>query len=98
MAHGVLHSVSGLVIVAVPLYYYIRRASNAWSLVVSLGGITISIGGLALAAIAMGREILPLETVVYILHPVLFLSALMLAVGFYYSKALRGVSPHGGRQ
>ena len=68
-SHGVLHSASGLVIVLAPIYYYLKGLAGRAALLVSLGGVVISIGGLALAAIAMGREILPLDLVIFILHP-----------------------------
>ena len=94
-AEALLHGASGLIIIAVPAYYVAKRMSPASGLMVSLGGALISIGGLALAAIAAGKPILPLETVVYLLHPILFASALVMAVGLYASGGLgagRGVS------
>ena len=88
-SQGVLHSLSGLIIVLAPIYYAVRGLAPGYSILVSLGGLLISVGGLALAAIAVGSPILPLELVVFILHPILFLSALIMASGLYLSW-LRG--------
>ena len=76
-----LHSISGIIIVLLPIVYFVRKQTNAGVLLFSLGGITISIGGMALASLSAGKPILPLELVIQLLHPLLFLSAFLLALG-----------------
>ncbi len=89
-SEGVLHAVSGLLIVVLPLYYVYKRLSPASGILVSIGGLLISIGGVALATIAAGAPLLPPDLVIYILHPILFASAIVMAVGLYSSRALKG--------
>jgi len=79
----VLHSISGLIIVFLPLYYVVRKKTPSPFIITSLGGITIGIGGLALASIIAGKPLLPIDLVVQILHPILALSALLIAIGIY---------------
>ncbi|AGK61890.1 hypothetical protein Asulf_01924 [Archaeoglobus sulfaticallidus PM70-1] len=83
-----LHSVSGLIIVFLPLVFAVKRLAPASSIFVSIGGLLISIGGLALATLMAGKPLLPFETVVFILHPLLFLSAFVMAAGLYVSRGL----------
>lgn len=87
---GLVHTISGLVIVLIPLYYVYSRVLPSYAILVSTGGLLISIGGLGLALVAMGRPLIPLETIVYILHPVLFTSAFLMAAGFHLTRGLRG--------
>jgi hypothetical protein len=89
-SEGILHSASGLTIIAVPLYYVYKRLSPPAGVLVSIGGLLISVGGVALASIAAGSPILPPDLVISILHPVLFSSAIIMALGLYASRALRG--------
>ncbi|MEB3860438.1 MAG: hypothetical protein LRS43_04435 [Desulfurococcales archaeon] len=89
-SEGILHSVSGLVIIFMPLYYVYKKISPSISVLVSVGGLLISIGGVALASIAAGSPLLPPDLVISILHPVLFLSALTISLGLYTSRALKG--------
>ncbi len=88
-----LHSISGLVIVVLPLVFVAKKASPPSSILVSLGGLLISVGGLALATLMAGRPLLPFETVIYLLHPLLFLSVLIMALGLYVSGGL-GLEGH----
>lgn len=81
--HGVLHTISGLIIVFLPLIYIYRKIVNIGFITATLGGITIGIGGLALAALMAGKPILPLDLVIMLLHPLLFLSAFLFSIGIY---------------
>lgn len=83
-----VHSVSGIVIVFLPLIVAATRQVSAVAIIVSVGGLLISIGGLALATLMAGKPLLPFETVVFLLHPLLFLSAFVMAAGLYVSKGL----------
>jgi hypothetical protein len=78
-----LHSVSGIVVVLLPLLYLARKQAGPNILPFTFGGITISVGGVALASITAGRPILPLDLVIQLLHPLLFISAFLLALGVY---------------
>lgn len=82
--HATLHSISGLIIVFLPLLYVYKKTVNYGFLTMSLGGITIGIGGLALASIIAGKPILPMELVVQLLHPLLFISGFLLSLGIYF--------------
>jgi hypothetical protein len=81
-----LHSISGLIIILLPVVYFVRKQANAGILLFTVGGFTIAVGGMALAAISAGKPILPLELVVQLLHPLLFISAFLLASGIYTVK------------
>ena len=83
-----VHSISGLIIVFLPLILAARKQVSATAIVVSVGGLLISVGGLALATLMAGKPLLPFETVVFLLHPLLFLSAFVMAAGPYASKGL----------
>ncbi len=83
-----VHSVSGIVIVLLPLIFAATRQVSAAAIIVSVGGLLISLGGLALATLMAGKPLLPFETVVFLLHPLLFLSAFVMAAGLYVSKGL----------
>jgi len=83
-AQVALHAISGLIIVFLPIIeVLVRKEWHAYYLLFSLGGIVIGIGGLALASIVAGAPILPFELVVMLLHPLLFISAFLIALGIY---------------
>lgn len=81
-----LHVLSGLVIIILPIYYSFKNLLSKYAILISLGGITIGIGGMALATIIAGKPILPPDLVVQLLHPILSLSAILLAIGIYAVK------------
>lgn len=87
-SHGLLHGTAGLILVALPAYYYYKYKTSPWVLAASLGGLTISVGGVALALAAGGVE-WATQLVSVALYPVLILSALLLAAGFYASEGFR---------
>ncbi|RDD52896.1 MAG: hypothetical protein BA066_07260 [Candidatus Korarchaeota archaeon NZ13-K] len=86
-AEVTLHSVSGLIITFLPLVAVASRRAPAVTALMGVGGLLISIGGLALATLVMQKPLLPLETVLFLLHPLLFLSALLMSAGIYLRRA-----------
>lgn len=86
IAEVTLHSISGIIIIFLPLLMVIQRKAPATESLIGLGGLLISVGGLALATLIMQKPILPLETVLFLLHPLLFLSALLMSAGIYMRK------------
>jgi hypothetical protein len=78
----VIHSVAGLVIFLFPIYAVAKKLASAHFIGASLGGLTIGIGGVALASAAMARPILPLELVVALLPWILLLMVIFFAYGF----------------
>lgn len=83
LAEVTLHSVSGLIVTFLPFVMVARKSAPASASLIGLGGLLISIGGLALATLVMQRPLLPHDTVIFLLHPLLFLSALLMSVGIY---------------
>ncbi len=80
----VIHSIAGLIIIIFPIYGVIKKLYSWKIILVTIGGILIGIGGLALAALAMERPILPLETVLVLLPLILLLMSLLFFLGFYF--------------
>jgi len=85
-AEVILHSISGLIITFLPFIMIARGKAPLTAGLIGLGGLLISVGGLALAALVTQRPLLPLETVIFLLHPLLFLSAFLMAAGIYSCK------------
>jgi len=86
-AEVVLHSISGLIVTFLPLIMAAQRKAPAATSLIGLGGLLISIGGLALATLMVKRPLLPLETVIFLLHPLLFLSAFVMSAGIYLYRS-----------
>jgi hypothetical protein len=85
-AEVILHSVSGLIITFLPFIMVARRRAPPTESLIGLGGLLISIGGLALATLLAQKPLLPMETVIFLLHPLLFLSAFLMAAGIYLCR------------
>jgi hypothetical protein len=85
-AEVILHSVSGLIITFLPFIIVARRRAPPTESLIGLGGLLISIGGLALATLLAQKPLLPMETVIFLLHPLLFLSAFLMAAGIYLCR------------
>ncbi|AAL65038.1 hypothetical protein PAE3607 [Pyrobaculum aerophilum str. IM2] len=81
-AVSVVHSIAGLVIVILPIYAVLKKKLPPHFIGVSIGGVLIGIGGVALASAVMARPILPLETVVALLPWILLLMTVFYAYGF----------------
>ncbi len=86
VAVPVIHSIAGLVIFLFPIYAMMKKITPVHFIGVSLGGLTIGIGGIALASAAMARPILPLELVVALLPWILLLMSIFFAYGFLLSR------------
>ncbi len=87
VAEVMLHSISGLIVTFLPLIMTAQRKTPAATSLIGLGGLLISIGGLALATLMVKRPLLPLETVIFLLHPLLFLSAFVMSAGIYLYRS-----------
>jgi len=85
-AEVILHSVSGLIITFLPFIIVARRRAPPTESLIGLGGLLISIGGLALTTLLAQKPLLPMETVIFLLHPLLFLSAFLMAAGIYLCR------------
>ena len=78
------HTIAGLIIVFLPLYMVlVKKTWDSSYLLFTIGGIVIGIGGLALASVVASKPILPWDLVVLLLHPLLFISAFLIALGVY---------------
>jgi len=88
IAQVTLHATSGLIIVFLPLLYYFKGELHEDYLFFSIGGIVIGIGGLALATLIAGKPLLPFDLVVMLLHPLLFISAFLIALSVYLVQQL----------
>ncbi|MEW6568306.1 MAG: hypothetical protein AB1449_09115 [Chloroflexota bacterium] len=86
-----VHSVAGVLILSIPIWAVAGKKAPSGFLGVSLGGALIDLGGVALAFLKAGSQLLFLsETVVFtILAPLLLLMTLAFAWGFA-SKAKSG--------
>jgi len=86
VAVPVFHGVAGLIIFGLPLYKCLvtKDAVNGFGLV-SVGGLLIGIGGIALAFFKAGKPLLGIftgEFILAILAPLLFLMTLAFTWGF----------------
>ncbi|OQX64446.1 MAG: hypothetical protein DRI32_02310 [Chloroflexi bacterium] len=84
IAVPLFHGVAGLIIVGIPLFRCIKGEARKGYGLVAVGGILISLGGMALAFLKAGKQLLFFsETVVMaILAPLLLLMALAFTFGF----------------
>ncbi|HEY54640.1 MAG TPA: hypothetical protein G4N94_14425 [Caldilineae bacterium] len=80
----IVHAIAGLIIVIVPILAVTRKLAPGGFIFVSIGGILIDLGGIALAFLKLGKQFLFFsESVVFtILAPLLLLMALAFAWGF----------------
>lgn len=81
---AVVHSVAGLLIFVLPIWAVSQGKMPGGVAAVSVGGALIGLGGIALAALKSGGQLLFLnaEVVFIILAPLLFLMSLAFAWGF----------------
>jgi hypothetical protein len=84
----VIHSVAGLVIFLFPIYAVVKKLMPTHFMVVSLGGLTIDIGGVALASAVMAHPILPPELVAALLPWMLLLMVIFFAYGFALGRKI----------
>ncbi len=79
-----VHGIAGLTIVFLPLMAVTQGTAPGGFVLVSVGGVLIGLGGIALAFLKMGKQFLffSQEVVLTILAPLLFLMTLAYAWGF----------------
>ena len=84
IAVPVFHGVAGLIIVGLPLMRCIKGEAPKGFGLIGLGGILISLGGMALAFLNAGKQLLffSADVVMAILAPLLLLMTLAFAFGF----------------
>ncbi|MBC8453650.1 hypothetical protein H8D64_01185 [PVC group bacterium] len=83
IVYPVFHAIAGITIVILPLLAVKSGKVNSMFSLVALGGALISTGGVALAFLTAGKQLLffSQEVVLLILAPLLFLTALCFALG-----------------
>ncbi len=83
IVYPVFHSTAGMVVIATPVLAYKKGLVNLNFLLVALGGTLISAGGISMAFLSAGKQLLffSLEFVLMILAPLFFLTILMYSWG-----------------
>jgi len=86
----IVHSIAGLVIFGLPLVLVLQKKASAGFIGVTVGGALIGLGGIALAFLKTGRQLLffSAELVFAILAPLLLAMALAFAWGFVKKTGL----------
>ncbi len=84
VVYPLFHAIAGLTIVLVPIIEAAKKTVKGSFVWVAIGGIAISLGGMALAFLKAGKQLLffSQNVVMTILAPLLFLVALFFAIGF----------------
>ncbi len=84
VVYPVFHGIAGLTIVLVPIIEAAKKTVKGSFVWVAIGGILISLGGMALAFLKAGKQLLffSQNVVMTILAPLLFFVALFFAIGF----------------
>jgi len=93
IVYPVFHSVAALVVILTPILAYRRGLRNALFIMVSLGGTLISIGGISLAFLMAGKQLMffSQEIVLMIFAPLLFVTATLYFLGFKFGEDVGGV-------
>ncbi len=80
----IVHSVAGLLIVGLPLWAVMQKKARSGFIGVAIGGVLIGVGGIALAFLKLGSQLLFFSQalVLAILAPLLLLMTLAFAWGF----------------
>lgn len=86
--YPLFHGIAGLTIFFVPILKLKQGETDNMFLFVTLGGTLIGLGGIALAFISVGKQLLFFSPsfVLTILAPLLFLTTLSYAIGFIKGK------------
>ncbi|MEM4288283.1 MAG: hypothetical protein QXV97_05700 [Candidatus Caldarchaeum sp.] len=79
-----IHVPSGLLLIFLPAIAAFRGIKPL--ALTSIGGLLISVAGVALATMAVGRPLLPVELVLQIATPIIFLSTLLITLGLIMGK------------
>ncbi len=84
VVYPLFHAIAGITIVLVPIIQVAKKTVKESFIWVAIGGIAISLGGMALAFLKAGKQFLffSQNVVMTILAPLLFLVALFFAIGF----------------
>jgi len=84
VVYPLFHAIAGVTIVLAPIIAAARKSVKGSYIWVAIGGILISVGGMALAFLKAGKQLLffSQNVVLSILAPLLFLVALFFAIGF----------------
>jgi hypothetical protein len=89
------HIPSGLSIVILPILTFVKKETGWTSILVSLGGLFMSIAGVLLAFYVTGNEILSLDIILMLLPYILLAVAVLFAFGFLltekFSFAIPGI-------
>ena len=83
---AIVHGLSGLILVFLPLMLVIQGDENLSYLLISLGGAFIGLGGLSLAFLKSGKPVLPAEQVLALLPWLLLLMTLCISAGLGLSS------------
>ncbi len=88
IVYPLFHAIAGLTIFFVPILKVKSNEVKGSFIFVSLGGALIGIGGIALAFLKAGKQLLffSQDVVLMILAPLLFFTALFYAIGFIKEK------------
>jgi len=80
--YALVHSIAGLLIFLLPILAIKGKKALGSFIMVTVGGVLIGVGGIALAFLKAGSPILSAETILAILAPLLLLMALAYTWGF----------------
>ena len=88
IVYPVFHAIAGLTIFFIPIFIVLKKEISSNYLFVTVGGTLIGLGGIALAFLKAGKQLLffSQDFVLMILAPLLFLTALSYMIGFVYIK------------
>jgi hypothetical protein len=81
-----IHVPSGVIIFAFPIVAVVLGKSDFTALLLSIGGLLIGIGGLALAAIRFGNPLLSLDLITKILAPLFLEITIFFSIGTLTTK------------
>ncbi len=84
IVYPIFHAIAGLTIFFIPIFLRLKEKVNCYYLFITVGGTLIGLGGIALAFLKAGKQLLFFSQsfVLMILAPLLFLTALSYAIGF----------------
>ena len=80
--YALVHSIAGLLVFLLPILAIKTKKAPGSFIMVTVGGVLIGVGGIALAFLKAGVPILSAETILAILAPLLLLMALAYTWGF----------------
>lgn len=88
IVYPVFHSTAGLVVIIVPVLAYTQGLVKHNFLMVSAGGLLISMGGISMAFLSAGKQLLffSQDVVLSILAPLLFITSVLYFLGLRYGK------------